>query len=151
MKPLRQFSEFLKQGTVKTISPDFNRAGSLAEDAERRRAFLKKVERGIGITDDNANYFVEAAYDVLLPLIRAKLLADGYSTSGEGAHEAEVSYMRELGLPEADTSFMNALRYHRNGIKYYGKRFDREYAGKVMRFMGKMYPLLKRLVTLPAK
>lgn len=151
MKPLRHFNEFLEQGAVKMITPDFNRAGSLAEDAEKRRAFLEKIERGIGVTDDNANYFVEAAYDVLLPLMRAKLLIDGYSTSGEGAHEAEVSYMRELGFLEADTRFMNALRYHRNGIKYYGKRFDKEYARKVIRFMGKLYPPLKRLVTPPTK
>jgi len=41
---------------------------------------------------------------------------------------------------------MNDLRYSRNSIKYYGKRFDREYAEKVMDFMEHLYPLLKRVL-----
>ena len=78
--------------------------------------------------------------------IRAKLLMDGCSSSGEGAHEAEVSYMRELGFSEKDTRFMNDLRYFRNSIKYYGRQFDQEYAEKVFNFMEQLYPQLKKAI-----
>jgi HEPN domain-containing protein len=35
------------------------------------------------------------------------------------------------------------LRYYRNGIKYYGTILNKEYAEKVLKFMEKMYTLLK--------
>ena len=47
-----------------------------------------------------------------MELIRAKVLIDGYATA---SHEAEVSYMRNLGFSEHDVRFMDELRYHRNG------------------------------------
>ena len=59
---------------------------------------------------------IEKMYDILIELIRAKMLKDGFKAHGEGAHEAEVSYMRKIGFNELDISFMNELRYFRNGI-----------------------------------
>jgi hypothetical protein len=38
---------------------------------------------------------------------------------------------------------MNQLRYFRNGIKYYGKIFDEDYAKKVYNFMKKILLKLK--------
>ncbi|MDP3758423.1 MAG: hypothetical protein Q8Q86_01780, partial [Candidatus Daviesbacteria bacterium] len=58
----------------------------------------------------------------------------------------EVSYMRKIDFSEADVSFMNELRYLRNGIKYYGKRLDKKYAEKVLKFLNRLYPILKRLL-----
>lgn len=89
----------------------------------------------------NPNYVVETCYDILIELIRAKLLLDGFKTD---SHEAEVSYMRNLGFSENDVMFMNDLRYFRNGIKYYGKRFDNEYAGKVLSFLEDIYVRLMK-------
>lgn len=142
MRALRGFDEFVKSGTVRRRRPDPARARSLILEAEHRRTFLKELVQKIPISEENANYFVEGAYDVLISLIRAKLLVDGFSASGEGAHEAEVAYMRKLGLSEVDTRFMNDLRYFRNSIKYYGKQFDQEYAQKVLDFMERLYPKL---------
>ena len=76
----------------------------------------------------------------------AKLYADGYSSSGQGAHEAEVSYMRKIGFTETDVGFADNLRYYRNGILYYGKRVDAEYANKVLVFLNRIYPILRGLV-----
>ena len=87
--------------------------------------------------------FIENVYDVLMEIIRAKLLAEGFKSGGEGAHEAEVSFLRKLGFPESDVRFMNNLRYFRNGIKYYGKDFDKETATKALSFLDKAYPKLK--------
>ncbi len=146
MRILKSFEEFLEVGIVKRRTPDISRARSLLEEAEKRHKFLDEVTTKIGLSDKNANYFVEASYDILISLLRAKLLADGFSSSGEGAHEAEVSYMHKLNFPESDIRFMNDLRFFRNGIKYYGEEFDSEYAKKVLGFLGTYYSILKEIV-----
>ena len=146
MIALRDFSEFVKTGIIRKRKPDPARSKSLVSDAEQRRKFLNELRGKIPVSEVNANYFVEAAYDVLISLIRAKLLLDGYSSSGKGAHEAEIAYMRELGFPEQNIRLMNDLRYFRSSIKYYGRQFDQEYAEKVVDFMEQLYPKLKELL-----
>ena len=146
MRILKPFEEFIEAGIVKKRIPDISRAKSLLEESEKRHEFLNEITTKIGLSDKNANYFIESAYDILISLLRAKLLTDGFSSSGEGAHEAEVSYMHKLNFPESDIRFMNGLRYFRNGIKYYGKEFDSEYAKKVLVFLGTYYPTLKEIV-----
>ena len=146
MRPLKDFDEFLKEGIVRKRTPDMPRARSLIEEAEKRNKFLNEILSKIGLLDENANYVIENSYDILIELIRAKLLIDGFSSSGKGAHEAEVSYMRKLNFPEGDVGFMNDLRYFRNGILYYGKNFDKEYGKKVLSFLNKIYPKLKEIV-----
>lgn len=145
MKPLKRFEEFLKRRIVKRISPDLARSKSLISESDKRNKFVNVMLKKIGISDDNANYFIEAAYDTVIEIIRASMLADGYNASGEGAHEAEVSYMKKLGFSEKDVRFMNDLRYYRNGILYYGKEFDAEYANRVIDFLAKVYPKLHNL------
>src|SRR3989339_25780 len=49
-----------------------------------------------GISPETANDFVKSCYDIIMELARAKMLLEGYNSSGFGAHEAEVSYMRIL-------------------------------------------------------
>lgn len=87
------------------------------------------------------NYIVDTCYDIILQLVRAKMLTEGYKTD---SHEAEVSFMKFLGFSESEVSFMNRLRYYRNGIKYYGTTIDKEYAKKVLLFMNKTYSSLKK-------
>ena len=79
-----------------------------------------------------------------MELIRAKLLTEGYSSSGQYAHEAEVSYLQVLKFQEKDIVFLNELRYFRNSVTYYGKILDKEYAQKVFDFMNEIYPKLKK-------
>jgi hypothetical protein len=67
------------------------------------------------------------------------MLNAGLKASGKGAHEAEVAYLQVLNFNEADIEFMNALRYFRNKIKYYGKSLTKEYAEKVIDFMEEIY------------
>ncbi len=143
MKPLKNFDEFIKDGTIKKISPDINRALFLKSEAEKRRIFLEEVKKKIGLSDGNANYIIENSYNILSELLRSKMLISGYSASGLGAHEAEVSFMRSLSFSDAEIIFMNDLRYFRNGILYYGKVLDKEYAQKVLEFMNKIFFKLK--------
>ncbi len=81
-----------------------------------------------------------------MELIRAKLLLKGYSASGSHAHEGEISYLKEIGFPDNDISFLNESRYFRNGITYYGKIMTKEYAEKVFDFLNKILPKLKEEV-----
>jgi len=144
MKSLRKFEEFVRTGIVNKRSPDFNRARSLVNEAENRKRFLDEMVEKMGITDKNANYFIENSYDILIELIRAKMLLDGFHASGKGAHEAEVSYTRLIGLNETETRFINDLRFFRNGILYYGKDFDSNYAKKVLKFVNNIFPVLRK-------
>jgi predicted outer membrane protein len=73
------------------------------------------------------------------------MLEEGYSSSGQGAHEAEVSYSRKLKFNESDIELLDKLRHFRNGILYYGKRFDKEYAEKIIEFTKKKFKLLNKL------
>ena len=143
MKQLKKFEEFLSLGTVWKQNKDIERAKSLVSEVEDKFNFFKRVKEKMGIDDLSPNFVVETCYDILLELIRAKLLFEGYVSD---SHEAEVSFMRNLGFNEGDVIFMNGLRYHRNGIKYYGKRFEQEYSGKVLGFLEKIYSRLSKEV-----
>lgn len=72
------------------------------------------------------------------------MFTNGYNTNGQGAHEAEVAYTKIIGLNEKETQFIDQLRYFRNGILYYGKTLDKEYAEKVIEFMKK---IINKLIT----
>ncbi len=139
MRLLEKFEEFLEKGTIQERTPDFPRANYLIEEAKKRKTFFDQMINNIGLTDENANYFIETSYDILIELIRAKLIKAGFSSSGEGAHEAEVSFMEKLNFSEKDLRFMDDLRYFRNGILYYGKSFDSDYAKKVIEYLKKTY------------
>lgn len=145
MKPLRTFDEYIKEGTAKKQSPDRMRARSLIAESEDSYRILLSFVKKMGLDDSSANHVIKNAYDIIMELIRAKMLSDGFSTTGKGAHEAEVSYLAGIGFSSKDMDFANDLRYFRNGIMYYGKKFDEAYAHKVLEFLKRVYPLLKKM------
>jgi len=141
---MKEFEDFLDNGIVKKISVDKSRAKDLISEANRKFKQLKRVVEKIGIDNENANDIVEDSYDILLGLVRSKMLFGGLSASGKGAHEAEVSFLKKIGFKEQEIEFINKLRYFRNGILYYGTKFDKEFANKVLNFLKKIYPKLKK-------
>ncbi len=144
MKPLKTFNEYVKEGTARKQSPDKLRARSLIAESEDSYKILLSFVEKLGLDNNNANHVIKNAYDIIMELIRAKMYIDGFATTGKGAHEAEVSYLTELGFSSKDVDFANDLRYFRNGIMYYGKKFDKTYADKVLAFLKRVYPLLKK-------
>ena len=146
MRHLKPFEDFIKEGVVKRLSINSERARSLIIESERKMRSLKVQLEKIGVNEDNANDYVEYCFDTIMNLVRAKLYLKGYSASGQGAHEAEVSYLREMGFTEKDIQFADQLRYFRNGILYYGTSLDKEYADKVLEFTKKTHPRLKELL-----
>src|SRR3989344_1332977 len=134
MKMPQKFSEYLKKGTIRRISPDKSRSKFLIEEASTTYDGLKERVEKIGINDKNANSIIKDCYDIVLELIRANLLLKGYNSSGQYDHEAEISYLKELGFLDNEVSFLNELRYFRNSVTYYGKILDKFYAEKVFNF-----------------
>ena len=144
MRTVRQFEEFIHEGIVKKQKPDISRANFLVQESEKSNKFLKTLIADYEFTDDNANSIIRICYDIIMELIRAAMLRNGFNSSGKGAHEAEVSYMRYLQFTENDIKFADQLRYFRNGIVYYGKIMDAEYAKKVVNFLNNNYAKLKK-------
>ena len=143
MKRIKSFEEYLKIGIVKRITADIQRAESLILESERKHTLLPTMIDKMGIGDNNANDYIEYCYNILIFLIRAKMLKQGFTSSGQTAHEAEISFGKNIGLSEAELEFLDQLRYFRNGVLYYGKRIDKEYAQKILSFTEKMYTRLK--------
>ena len=98
MKTIENFEEFIKDNIVKVQNPDRSRAEFLTKEAENGYLFLQEMIDKIGISQYNANDYIKSCYDILMELIRAKMLLEGYNAAGQGAHEAEVSYLRVLGF-----------------------------------------------------
>ncbi len=143
MRAIKSFDEFLKDNIVKKQSIDKSRAEFLIKESENSYINLLEKIQKLKINDVNANDFVKSCYDILMELIRAKMLLNGYNASGIGAHEAEVSYMRILGFSENDIQFADQMRFFRNGMLYYGTILDKDYAEKVIEFTKKIYKKLK--------
>jgi hypothetical protein len=149
MKGIQKFDEFIKKNIVKKQSIDKSRAEFLIKESENSyNNLLEKIQK-IKLCDDNANDFIKSCYDILMELVRAKMLLEGYNASGFGAHEAEVSYMRILGFDERDVQFVDQMRFFRNGMLYYGTILDKGYADKVLDFTKKTHPKLKKLLKAP--
>src|SRR3989338_8835960 len=139
----REFEEYLQDGIIRKSSVNIPRSEFLINEAEKSFRGLNKRIEVMGIDEDSANSIVKDCYDIIMELIRAKLFLEGYSSAGQFAHEAEVSYLRKSDFSNNEISFVNELRYFRNSVTYYGKILDVEYASKVVIFTKKIYPKLK--------
>lgn len=148
MKNLKTFEEFLKEGIIKKVSINKSRASSLVIESKRKLSSLNEQLEKIGIKNENANDYIEHCYDILMYLLRAKMFLDGYNASGFGAHEAEVSYFGVLGFDEGKVQFLDQIRFFRNGMRYYGTSFDKEYAEKVVSFTKKAYIKLNEMINI---
>src|SRR3989344_3613426 len=140
------FEEFIKEGIVNRIAINKERVRSLTKESERKMNSLNEQLEKIGVKDENANDYIEYCYDIISYLIRAKLYLEGYNASGQGAHEAEISYLRVLEFTEKEIQFADQMRYFRNGILYYGTALDKEYAEKLIDFSKRIYPKLKKIL-----
>ena len=140
---MKDFDEYIEEGIVKKQSPDISRAKFLVKESEKSYSFLKKIIKDFGVTEENSNSIIKLGYDIIMELIRAKMLENGLNASGKGAHESEVAYLRKLSFTENEIQFADKIRYFRNGIMYYGKQLDKEYAEKGYSLLNKICLKLK--------
>lgn len=138
MRVVKSFKEFIEEGIVRKMTPDKQRAENLFLESERKFNLLQKMIKSMGIDNNNSNDYIEYCYNIMMFLIRSKMLEQGYASSGQGAHEAEVAFATDIGFSEAEVQILDQLRYFRNGILYYGKKLDREYAEKIIEFTKKV-------------
>ncbi len=143
MRPIKKFEEFIKENIVKKQTRDKSRSEALMDESGKSYALLNELLGKVELNDKTANVFVKMCYDIVMELIRAKMLMQGYNASGFGAHEAEVSYLRNLGFNEREVQFAEQLRFFRNGMLYYGTVLDKVYAEKVIEFTNKIYSRIK--------
>ena len=142
----KEFALYVKSGVIKKSSPDIRRAEFLVQETLKALSGLNERLELVGINENNANSIIKDCHDILLELIRAKLLISGYNSSGQFSHEAEVAFLKMLNFPDTEIAFMNDLRYYRNGALYYGKTSNSEYASKVVAFTKKIQPKLMKLL-----
>jgi DNA-binding protein len=142
---VKYFEDYIKERVVKTHHPDISRANYLIEETKKSYISLNLFIKNIKIDNNTANTSIKLCYDILHELIRAIMLKKGFSSIGNGAHEAEVSYLRKIGFKEKDIQFVDQLRYSRNSITYYGKILDKEYAQIVYEFLIKNYSILLKI------
>src|SRR3989344_6815526 len=129
------FNYYLNEKIVRKQSPNIPRAEFLIKETQKSFIGLKNRVEKLGIDEFNANSVIKDIHDIIIEKIRAKLLLDGYNSSGNFAHEAEVSYMKNLLFSDFEISFVNELRQARNGITYYGKIYEKEYAKSCYEFL----------------
>lgn len=141
----KEFGYYIKKGVIKKITPDKQKAEFLISQAEISLSGLKERIKLIGIKENNSSSIVKDCYDILMGLTRAKLFLDGYSSSGNFSHEAEISYLKNFDFSENEINFFNELRRNRNSVNYYGKMVDTVYAKKITEFASKLYPKLRKL------
>jgi len=142
----KEFAFYVERGVARKCSPDKPRAQFLVGESQNSIEGLREIIEKIGANEKNANSIVKDCYDIIMELIRARMLIDGFNASGQYAHESEVSYLQKLGFPDNEVAFLNELGYFRNSITYYGKILDKEYAEKIVKFMNDVYPKLKKLI-----
>ncbi len=89
MKPIKQFDKFIEEGIVKKQAVDKSRAEFLIKSAGRGYKNLIEMTEKIEINDISGSTFLNSCHDIIMELIRAKMLLKGFNASGFGAHEAE--------------------------------------------------------------
>jgi hypothetical protein len=138
---MKKFEDFIKEKIVTRVTPNIKRANSLILESNDKKNFLELSLKSIPKNKMNSNFVVNYCYDILIELIRAKMYLDGFNANG--SHEAEISYLKLLNFSNAEITFMDEIRYYRNGTKYYGTILETYYSKKVLIFMNKIYPKLK--------
>lgn len=128
------FKHYLEKKIVNKKSPDFSRAEFLITESKKSLEGLKKRVEIMGIDEYSAHSIIKDVYEVLMQSLRAQMMLNGLYASGNYAHESEVAYMQEMGFSEKEIFFVNSLRSSRNGITYYGKVYELDYAYECYNF-----------------
>lgn len=143
MKNLLDFEYYLKQGIVTKRTPNKSRADFLINESKKSLEGLKRRINKMGIDEFSANSVIKDIHDILIQSLRAQMLIKGLHASGNYAHEAEVAFMKTIGFKEFEINFVNVLRASRNGINYYGKIYQEDYAKECHQFLIKNYKKFK--------
>lgn len=136
------FEYFITKGEVKKQTKNEAVARALIKESLDRLSFIKRLE----VSEENAKYIIENAYDVIRELIEARLSIEGFKSY---SHEATVLFLKKFPeFKESEIRFIDNLRKIRHGIKYYGKEASLNEAKIVLNFLNSILSKLKKLSTL---
>jgi len=110
------FEDFIKEGSVRRVSPNRQLAKSLVKIANLR---LKNTET-MRVTDENSFNVVENCYEAIREMIDALMSLKGLKSY---SHEATVEFLKEfysVKVGYAVVSKIDRYRRLRNDIKYEG-------------------------------
>lgn len=62
MRFIKSFEDFVKEGIVKRVTVNKQRARSLIIESERKMRSLQKYMEKLGVEDENANDYIEYYY-----------------------------------------------------------------------------------------
>lgn len=138
------FEDFIKDGSVRKVSPDKQLANGLVKIANLR---LKNLET-LKITDENSFSVVENCYEAIRELIDALMALKGYKSY---SHEATVEFLKEFYSMKVGFGAVNKVdRYRRirNDIKYKGLLTSKSEAEEIMKntktIIGALMKLLEK-------
>lgn len=140
---MKKFEEYVAKGIIQKRTNIGHKANFLKKEAEKSYQTLINITQTITITRTSANTIIKLCYDIILELIRAKLMQEGFSTTGLGAHEATIAFLQTKNWKEEDLLFLDQLRRFRNEIVYEGESLEEEYAQEVLTFTKKQYDKLR--------
>jgi hypothetical protein len=135
MKNLFEFEYYIKKGIIKKRRPDKSRAEFLINESKKSFKGLKIRINKLGRDQYGINSIIKEIQGIIIQSLRSKMLLEGLPASVIYAHEAEVAYIKKLKFNEFEIYFVNTLRTSRNGINYYGKIFQEEYARECYEFL----------------
>ncbi len=130
-----KFSFYLKKGFVKKVQRDINRKNALLNMARKRIEYSKKL--------DDPNFKLEFIYEALIEYIEAIMAEKGYKSY---SHEADISFLRELGFKESEIARMDEIRRLRHKSKYYGEVIKKEIVEDIEKFILSLIEKLESLV-----
>lgn len=135
---MKKFEEYIKEGKVQKKNPDPAEARSLFFQAKDRMADLFNLP----LTEINASFRFEDAYEVLREALQAFLSIEGYKSY---SHEAIFSFAQEKEIV-LERKIQQADRYReiRNDINYRGKKVTLEEAKEIIDFMKQILPPLEK-------
>lgn len=120
---MKRFEEYIESGDVRTGSPSPSEAESLREQAKHR--FQEEIEKA-EMTESNATFKFESAYEALRQFLQSFLAGEGYKPY---SHEAIIAYAHENGLlTDGEADRLDRFRKLRNDIKYRGETANLERA-----------------------
>lgn len=110
------FEDFIRDGSVRRVSPNKQLAKSLVKIANLR---LKNIET-MKITDENSFTIVENCYEAIREMIDALMSLKGFKSY---SHEATVEFLKEfysVNVGYVTVNKVDRYRRIRNDIKYEG-------------------------------
>jgi len=123
------FEDFIKEGSVRRVSPDRQLARSLVKIAKLR---LKNLE-SISIMDENSFSFIENCYEAIREMIDALMALKGFKSY---SHEASVEFLKDFYSLKIGYALVNKVdnyRKIRNDIKYKGLLTTKKEAEEILK------------------